>query len=170
MHPVADREFALGGLGAPMRQWRGGMTPRVQGMGAVRVAAGVIRRSDGRVLVSRRLPGRHMAGAWEFPGGKVQAPETPRQALGRELREELGISVRRARRIMSYEQEYPDRLIALHFYQVSEYSGVPRGCERQELAWELPERLAELGFLPADRPLVELLIQQTASMKANLGR
>ncbi len=139
-------------------------------MEAVRVAAGVIRRSDGRVLVSRRLPGRHMAGAWEFPGGKVQAPETPRQALGRELREELGISVRRARRIMSYEQEYPDRLIALHFYQVSEYSGVPRGCERQELAWELPERLAELGFLPADRPLVELLIQQTASMKANLGR
>ena len=146
------------------------MMPGIQDMEAVRVAAGVIRRSDGRVLVSRRLPGRHMAGAWEFPGGKVQDLETPRQALSRELREELGISVRRARRIMSYEQEYPDRLIELHFYQVSEYSGVPRGRERQELAWEFPGRLAGLGFLPADRPLVEFLLQQTASMKVNLGR
>ncbi len=135
-------------------------------MRTVRVAAGVIRRDDGCVLVSRRLPGKHMAGAWEFPGGKVRPSEAPRETLDRELREELGVSVRRALRIMSYEQEYPDRLIELHFYRVTEYSGTPRGRERQELAWELPERLGELGFLPADRPLVDWLIQQTASTKA----
>ena len=149
---------------------RDGRDTTPEGLETVRVAAGVIRRSDGCVLVSRRLPGKHMAGAWEFPGGKVQASETPRQTLDRELYEELGVSVRRALRIMSYEQEYPDRLIELHFYLVSEYSGAPRGREAQELAWELPERLGELGFLPADRPLVELLIQQTASMKAKFGR
>ena len=139
-------------------------------MDAIGVAAGVIRRSDGRVLVARRLPGKHMAGAWEFPGGKVRPSETPRHALDRELREELGVSVRRARRIMSYEQEYPDRLIELHFFLVTDYSGAPRGVEQQELAWEFPERLGELGFLPADRPLVDFLIQQTANRKANLRR
>lgn len=139
-------------------------------METVRVAAGVIRRSDGRVLVSRRPPGKHMAGAWEFPGGKVRVSETPREALGRELCEELGVSVRRALRLMSYEQEYPDRLIELHFYLVREYSGEPRGREEQELAWEFPDRLGELGFLPADRPLVDLLVQQTASLKAKLDR
>ena len=130
----------------------------------VRVAAGVIRRGDGRVLISRRPPGKHMAGAWEFPGGKVRAGETPRQALARELHEELGVSVRRAQPIMGYEQQYPDRLIELHFYLVREYSGAPKGREDQELAWEFPQRLGELGFLPADRPLVDLLIQQTASV------
>ena len=139
-------------------------------MGTVRVAAGVIRRSDGRVLISRRLPGKHMAGAWEFPGGKVKAGETPRQTLARELHEELGVSVRLALPIMSYEQQYPDRLIELHFYLVREYSGAPKGREDQELAWEFPQRLGELGFLPADRPLVDLLIQQTASWKAKSAR
>lgn len=143
---------------------------RDSGTGTLRVAAGVIRRGDGSVLVSRRPPGKHMAGAWEFPGGKVRLLETPRRALDRELREELGVTVRRAHRIMSYDQEYPDRLIELHFFLVTDYAGIPRGRERQELAWEFPGRLAERGFLPADRPLVELLVQQTASMKAKLGR
>ncbi len=136
----------------------------------MRVAAGVIRRSDGRVLVSRRLPGKHLAGAWEFPGGKVRAGEEPRQALDRELYEELGVSVRRASRTMSYQQEYPDRTVELHFYLVREYSGAPQGREGQELAWEFPERLGEMGFLPADRPLVDLLIQQTASLKKKSDR
>ena len=139
-------------------------------METVRVAAGVIRRGDGRVLISRRPPGKHMAGAWEFPGGKVKAGETPRRTLARELHEELGVSVRRALPIMSYAQEYPDRLIELHFYLVREYSGAPSGREDQELAWEHPERLGELGFLPADRPLVDMLIQQTASLKAKSAR
>ncbi len=134
------------------------------------VAAGVIRRDDGRVLVSRRQPGKHMAGAWEFPGGKVRPPETPRQALERELYEELGIEVSQSRELMGYEQQYPDRLIALHFFAVEEYAGAPRSREDQELAWEFPERLGELGFLPADRPLVDLLIQQTASLKEKSTR
>ncbi len=139
-------------------------------MDRVRVAAGVIRREDGRVLVSRRPPGKHMAGAWEFPGGKVRPPETPRQTLTRELREELGIVVRRAEELMRYEQAYPDRLIELHFFTVEEYQGAPSGMEAQAIAWELPEHLGDLGFLPADRPLVELLIQQTASLKAKSSR
>ncbi len=139
-------------------------------MDRVRVAAGVIRREDGRVLVSRRPPGKHMAGAWEFPGGKVRPPETPRQTLTRELREELGIVVRRAEELMRYEQAYPDRLIELNFFTVEEYQGAPSGMEAQAIAWELPEHLGDLGFLPADRPLVELLIQQTASLKAKSSR
>ena len=134
------------------------------------VAAGVIQRHDGRVLVARRQPGKHMAGAWEFPGGKIRPPESPRQALDRELHEELGLKVRQARELMSYEQQYPDRLIELHFFAVEEYRGAPRSREDQELAWEFPECLGELGFLPADRPLVDLLIQQTASLKGKSTR
>lgn len=134
-------------------------------MQKVSVAAGVIRREDGRVLVSRRPAGKHMAGAWEFPGGKVQSQETPRQTLARELHEELGILVRKAHELMSYDQQYPGRLVALHFYAVEEYEGAPHGREAQDLAWEFPERLGALGFLPADRPLVEFLVQQTASLK-----
>ncbi len=134
------------------------------------VAAGVIQRHDGRVLVARRQPGKHMAGAWEFPGGKIKPPESPRQALDRELHEELGLKVRQARELMSYEQQYPDRLIELHFFAVEEYRGAPRSREDQELAWKFPERLGELGFLPADRPLVDLLIQQTASLKGKSTR
>ena len=134
------------------------------------VAAGVIQRHDGRVLVARRQPGKHMAGAWEFPGGKIRPPESPRQALDRELHEELGLKVRQARELMSYEQQYPDRLIELHFFAVEEYRGAPRSREDQELAWQFPERLGELGFLPADRPLVDLLIQQTASLKGKSAR
>lgn len=129
------------------------------------VAAGVIRRGDGRVLVARRPQGKHMAGAWEFPGGKLRPGETPRRALNRELREELGISVRRSAELMNYEQEYPDRLVELHFFAVEDYRGKPGGREGQELSWELPGNLGGMGFLPADRPLVELLIQQTASRK-----
>ena len=139
-------------------------------MEKVRVAAGVIQRHDGRVLIARRQPGKHMAGAWEFPGGKIRPPESPRQALDRELHEELGLEVRQARELMSYEQQYPDRLIELHFFAVEEYRGVPRSREDQQLAWEFPERLGELGFLPADRPLVDLLIQQTASLKEKSTR
>ena len=139
-------------------------------MGKICVAAGVIQRHDGRVLVARRQPGKHMAGAWEFPGGKIKPPESPRQALDRELHEELGLKVRQARELMSYEQQYPDRLIELHFFAVEEYRGAPRSREDQELAWKFPERLGELGFLPADRPLVDLLIQQTASLKGKSTR
>lgn len=139
-------------------------------MRRISVAAGVIRRADGRVLVTRRPPDKHMAGAWEFPGGKVRSRESPRQALSRELFEELGIQVRDARELMNYEQQYPDRLVELYFFSVEDYSGTPGGRERQQLAWEHPEDLGDMGFLPADRPLVELLIQQTASLKGKPAR
>ena len=134
------------------------------------VAAGVIRQGDGRVLVARRPRGKHMAGAWEFPGGKVRPGETPRRTLNRELHEELGIIVRRSAELMNYEQEYPDRLVELHFFAVEDYRGKPDGREGQELAWEFPGNLGGMGFLPADRPLVELLIQQTASIKGKSAR
>ena len=136
----------------------------------ITVAAGVLRREDGRVLVARRPRGKHMAGAWEFPGGKVRQGETPRRTLDRELREELGISVRRSTELMNYEQQYPDRLVELHFFAVEDYDGSPGGREGQEICWEYPENLGALGFLPADRPLVELLIQQTASLKGKSAR
>ena len=134
------------------------------------VAAGVIRQGDGRVLVARRPRGKHMAGAWEFPGGKVRPGETPRRTLNRELHEELGIIVRSSAELMNYEQEYPDRLVELHFFAVEDYRGKPDGREGQELAWEFPGNLGGMGFLPADRPLVELLIQQTASVKGKSAR
>ncbi|NNC63350.1 MAG: (deoxy)nucleoside triphosphate pyrophosphohydrolase, partial [Gammaproteobacteria bacterium] len=73
------------------------------------VVVALIRDSSGRVLVSRRRPGSHMAGFWEFPGGKRDSGEAARDALARELDEELGICVLSAEPFMSLDHEYPDR-------------------------------------------------------------
>src|SRR6478672_8887524 len=79
----------------------------------VRVAAAVILRSDGNVLLAQRPPGRAYAGYWEFPGGKLEPDESPRAALDRELREELGLDVRRAAPWLVQRYVYPHAHVEL---------------------------------------------------------
>lgn len=126
---------------------------------ALHVAAGVIRDTTGRVLIAQRLPGRHMAGGWEFPGGKVAAGETAFAALTRELREELGIEVHSATPLVRYRHEYPERTVVLDVWMVGDYTGEPRPLEGQPLRWESVGCLGETGLLEADRPIIELLQQ-----------
>ena len=106
--------------------------------GPIRVAVGVLRRSDGRVFAAERLPGRHLAGQWEFPGGKLEPGESARAALGRELREEVGVEVLDARPLIRFPCEYPDRRVRLEVFEVSEWRGRPHGREGQAIDWVEP--------------------------------
>ncbi len=123
------------------------------------VVAGVLTDARGRILLARRTAGRDLAGAWEFPGGKLETGETPFQALDRELHEELGIRIQSAEPLIAVAQAYRDKRIVLDVYRVTRFSGTPRGLEKQALAWSPPEKLSTYPMPPADRPVVAALTQ-----------
>jgi 8-oxo-dGTP diphosphatase len=124
---------------------------------AIHVVAGVLRDACGRVLIAQRTWRAHLAGAWEFPGGKLRPGESPPLALSRELREELGIEVEQAVELVTLTHDYPDRTVLLEFLRVAEWRGEPRGLEGQRLRWEMPGRLLATGLLPADQPVAAML-------------
>src|SRR5438132_448758 len=102
----------------------------------VRVAAAVLQRDDGSVLLAQRLPGTPYPGYWEFPGGKLEAGESARDALVRELDEELGIGVQRAAPWLVRRFVYPHAHVELHFFRVLAFSGQPVGHDGQAFAWQ----------------------------------
>jgi 8-oxo-dGTP diphosphatase len=124
---------------------------------AVRVVAAVLRDARGRVLISQRPPGKHMAGYWEFPGGKIGPGESSEQALTRELAEELGVSLRRCHPLLQLRHDYADRVVELDVFVVDDYGGEPSGVEAQALKWVAAAELAGQALLPADRPIIEAL-------------
>ena len=118
------------------------------------VAAGVLER-DGRLLICRRRADQPHPGKWEFPGGKVEAGETPEVALVRELREELGIESAGPVEIMRYEFSYPGKNpILLIFLKVTEWTGEVENRIFETLVWELPARLKDYDFLEGDQPYI----------------
>ncbi len=123
----------------------------------VMVVAGLIER-DGQVLIcQRRKKGRHGL-KWEFPGGKVEPGETPREALVRELREELGLEVTLGEEIVRYEYRYPrSRPILLIFYRVVSYQGTPDNRVFEQIVWEPPCRLGQYDFLDGDADFIRRL-------------
>ena len=125
------------------------------------VVAAVIER-DGAFLVARRRPGTHLAGYWEFPGGKLLVGEDEVSALRRELVEELGIAMLSSRPLLSFIHDYPDRSVQLAVRIVDRYDGTPRGLEGQPLKWVSPDRLFDENLLPADKPIVEALLRESA--------
>lgn len=98
-----------------------------------------------------------MAGWWEFPGGKLGDDETLLDGLTRELWEELGIEVHSAEPLLSYRHDYPERVVHLHAWRVTGFTGTPAGLEGQALRWAAVDRLMEIGLLPADLPIVAAL-------------
>ena len=110
-----------------------------------------------RVLIAERPAGKHMAGRWEFPGGKVAAGESESDALVRELREELGVTVTACRPFMRLSHEYDDRVVELSLWVVDEYSGEAVGLDGQRLKWVAVESLGEEDVLEADAPFVSAL-------------
>ena len=123
----------------------------------LRVVAGILRDRHGRILISRRQAGKHGAGRWEFPGGKIAPGEEPLAALRRELAEEIGIEVVSASPFMALEHDYPERSVALDFRLVSDWRGTVRALERQELAWASAAELFAYDILEADAPVLEAL-------------
>lgn len=123
----------------------------------IHVVAGTIADADGRVLIAQRPRGRHMAGRWEFPGGKLAAGEDPLAGLKRELAEELGIAVRAARPLIRLRHTYPERRVLLDVWQVTDYEGEPQALESQALAWARPDDLPQHDLLEADRAIVTAL-------------
>ena len=119
------------------------------------VVAG-IRDPLGRILLARH-PDRN-AGLWEFPGGKVEAGESPEDALVRELREELGIEASVGEALLRVPQQYPDKRLVLDVRFV-QFRGMPKGLDGQALAWTPLHALAGYPMPPADRPVVAALTQ-----------
>jgi 8-oxo-dGTP diphosphatase len=125
------------------------------------VSAGVLRDASGRVLIARRPDGKHAGGFWEFPGGKIQSGESPLQALCRELAEEIGIQVSAASLLMTFRHSYPERVVELHVFEVSHYSGDAQGLEGQPLRWVAVDELGAAGLLDADQPIAAALAAQS---------
>lgn len=125
--------------------------------GACQVVAAALVRDDGRVLIMQRLPGTHMAGRWEFPGGKVEHGEAARAALDRELAEELGVVPTDARPLIRIRHEYPQRSVLLDCWRVGRWDGEVSGLEGHPLDWVPPAALPDRDLLEADRPMVTAL-------------
>lgn len=132
------------------------------GIPRLRVVAGALFDSAGRVLIAQRPPGRHLEGRWEFPGGKIDAGESEAQALARELAEELGVTLRRSEKLVSLEHAYPDRIVELHLHVVPEWDGSARALDGQVLRWVPLAELGDADILEADRPFVEALQRRGA--------
>ena len=126
--------------------------------GVIVVVAAVV-EEDGRFLVTRRQQGVHLAGMWEFPGGKIDPVETHEQALRREMREELDVDVDVGGLVFHTTHGYADRSVALYFYRCVR-RGTPRPLLGQEMRWVARGELASLGFPPADEQLITLLMTQ----------
>lgn len=123
------------------------------------VVAAALADGEGRVLLQQRPPGGHLAGLWEFPGGKVEEGELPEAALARELEEELGIAVDPGALIPACFASAPvgTRHMVLLLYLCREWLGEPRPLHATRLVWVRPPEMRALAMPPADAPLIGLL-------------
>lgn len=123
-------------------------------MRRIHVMAAVIRDPAGRVLIAKRPDHAHQGGLWEFPGGKLESGEQREAALARELGEELGITVTRARPLLDIHHDYPDKSIRLDVWQVDAFEGTAHGAEGQPIRWVWPDELSSFDFPQANASIV----------------
>ena len=125
----------------------------------VTVAAVALVDVDGNVLLAQRPKGKHLEDMWEFPGGKVEAGETPEICLIRELKEELDIDTEASclAPFTFITHEYEEFTLLLLLYLCRKWKGIPRPVEAPALMWKRPNEMLDLSMPPADRPLVAML-------------
>ncbi len=121
------------------------------------VAALIVR--DGRLMIAQRPAGKHMAGKWEFPGGKIEKGETPEHALERELLEELGVKTRTGRIYHAIHHTYPEKDVLLLFYRSRLIEGEPKPIEEADIRWIKEDELHGFDWAEADHPLIELIAE-----------
>ncbi|HUO62083.1 MAG TPA: 8-oxo-dGTP diphosphatase MutT [Terriglobales bacterium] len=121
----------------------------------IQVVAAIVERG-GSYLITRRLEGTHLAGLWEFPGGKIRPAEKPEDALRREMKEELGVETSVGDLLESVTWTYPEKTVRIFFYRCA-LQGEPCPQERQEMRWVEAARLPGYRFPEADLRLVERL-------------
>jgi len=123
------------------------------------VVAGAVLDARGRILLGQRPAGKHLAGLWEFPGGKIEKGETPEQALQRELREEIGIKLQQETLtpVSFVSHSYEKFHLFMPLYLCPSYEGEVRACEGQPLQWVELEKLCDYPMPPADQPLIDML-------------
>lgn len=127
----------------------------------IEVAAAVLQRPDGAFLLAQRPAGKVYAGYWEFPGGKVEAGESPSGALIRELHEELGVDVKTAYPWITRDYDYEHAAVRLRFFRVVRWRGALHGREGQQFAWQSVEEISVAPLLPANGPVLRALALPT---------
>lgn len=133
------------------------MSPEETPRSIIHVVAAAVTDVAGRVLIAQRPPGKHLAGSWEFPGGKLEPGEPRALGLARELREELGITIREPRPLIRVRHTYPYGEVLIDMWVVTRYDGEPQGLDRQALRWCSQDELPGADLLPADKPIVRAL-------------
>jgi 8-oxo-dGTP diphosphatase len=121
---------------------------------SLQVAVGVIKNTDGEILIALRDESLHQGGLWEFPGGKIEAGETPEQALFRELKEELDIEPLSAAPLIKIHHCYPDLAVTLQVFLVDRFLGAAKGCLGQPIRWVKQNGLDRFAFPAANRPIL----------------
>ncbi|HSC57355.1 MAG TPA: 8-oxo-dGTP diphosphatase MutT [Nitrospira sp.] len=124
----------------------------------VEVAAGLILH-EGRYLIAKRRAGVHLAGFWEFPGGKREQGETLEECLQRELFEELSVTIDVPVPYRIIRHEYPEKIVELHFFRCAIERGQATPLDCAEIRWVYPHEMGRYQFPPADRPIIEALRQ-----------
>jgi len=132
------------------------LSPDVKSL-ATHVVAAAVSDGAGRVLIAQRPKGKHLAGGWEFPGGKLERGEDRRAGLARELREELGITITTPRPLIRVQHAYDYGTVLIDMWVVPRYSGELLGLDGQALRWVSQEELETVELLPADGPIVAAL-------------
>ncbi|WP_392561498.1 8-oxo-dGTP diphosphatase MutT [Orbus sturtevantii] len=126
-------------------------------MKKLEIAVGIVRSHDGQIFITQRGEKSHLAGFWEFPGGKIEPNETPFQTLQREIAEEIDIHIHDAKYLKTVEYQYHDRFITIHVYLIEEWDGEPFAAEGQHSRWVDEEELNADEFPDANRTIIEML-------------
>ena len=123
----------------------------------IHVTAAII-RSNGKILICRRGEGGNCAHLWEFPGGKIEAGETPFQCIVREIQEELSLEIKPLHVVDEYAYSYPDKDIMFTFIEAEIVSGELQPLVHEEICWVVPEKFQNYEWCPADTRVVERIV------------
>ncbi len=123
-------------------------------MKPLQVVVGIVKNTEGQVLISLRDDSLHQGGLWEFPGGKIESTETAEKALARELKEELDIDVTSSTPLITVNHQYPDLAVQLNVFLVEHFSGDARSCEGQPFKWVNPAELGNHSFPVANHSII----------------